>query len=481
MPHTVRMRRLLLVAVAALALTGCVVMPPQPTVPPVPTSAVDPTPAVDPAPSVEAVPVSPVQESALAPATVAWSADALLVSTPVVVGDVALAYESDGGSALSATAWSSTGERLWSVTAATLADGPLPELVPLGEAADATVPVLVPTDDGDVRWSVLDVRTGIETVWSTRSPDGSATSWPEVFETWRCLPEETASSMCFSVDDGTGASLAYLRVDVGRGIELAPLWTRAGIYASDLGLYLEEGSSDLLLLSEGGRRWTVPWSEAFTTEPVGSGIRAELVDDVLVVASNPGWYDATFEGTAVDVAAIHAVSGAVLWRRPATSPCGVDGSVAVLCSLDATVDPYAPNVALRGLTVHGVDVATGEERWTHETSAAAIEQATGTDSWQRWGSGDLVALVDDRTVVLDAATGDRFAIDPTAARPCTIAGGLVASWGSWEDLADIVRWCDASVVDQRLAAAVGTTVTASDGTTLALVVEELALVAYRIG
>jgi len=78
-----------LVAVSLLALTGCVVIPPQPAVAPVPTSAIDPVPAVDPAGPVDAVPASPIQESALAPATVAWSADALLVSAPVVVGDVA--------------------------------------------------------------------------------------------------------------------------------------------------------------------------------------------------------------------------------------------------------------------------------------------------------------------------------------------------------------------------------------------------------
>lgn len=477
MLHAERMRRPLLALAAILALTGCVVQPPALSSSPTSSASAEQVDGLEPAPPVAPVEPGAIEQAAYAEAPVAWRRDALLLSTPVVVGDVALAYESGGGSGVALTALSILGDELWSVPAEPFADGPLAEPIPLGPASSAVVPVLVAEGEG-VRWAVLDVRTGVEPVWASRSLDGSATTWPAVFESWRCLPEPEQSSLCFSVDDGTGVTVSYLRVDLGRGIETAPLWARGRIVASDAGLYVSD-AGERQLLSERALRWSLPWDEVLRSEPVPGGVRTRLVDDVLVVEANPGWVTPTYEGAAVDVAGIHELTGEVLWQRPATSVCGVDEDVVVLCELDATVDPFVPSMTLRALTLHGVDVASGEELWTQSVGQEALDQARGGESWQRWGSGDVLLLDDGGPTLVDAATGERLAIDDAAAMPCSRAGEVVSSWGSWEEMADVVRWCGGEGVDERVAAAVGVGMEGLDER-LVLVVEELELVAYAV-
>ncbi|QCR20181.1 hypothetical protein [Agrococcus sp. SGAir0287] len=441
----------LVVAALAATLTACVIQPP-----PLP---------------------SPVE---------AWRVDDRLVTMPHEESGTLVAYTTAGPDSLEVVAWDGAdGTELWRVPSAPLASGRAAEIVPLDDGSGRlVVPVLVPEGDA-VRWSVRDLLTGEEQAWSTSSADGTPASWEQVYQLWRCGPEQPATSLCFSVPDGTETTAEFLRIRPGHGVDLLPVAQQGSIFATQLGLYTDRSTQTIDLMVDGAIRWSRPWADAFSHVFADGAIDVRRAGDLLLVTSAPGWFSRTLQLESIDTVALDVDSGAVRWRVEGAMPCtDADSATILLCEMGGTDDDSGTRYT--SVAVVGTDLATGEERWRATYPESGVEMQNGEGRWS-WFSPVHALLPDEagQPVVVDVATGQQRAVPVDAPLPCAQGGSTVA----WTDgalsipIAELPAWCDASgtlVAEPEVDPVVLEAITTRIGDTWVMATPS-GLVGYRLG
>ncbi|SDH40399.1 hypothetical protein [Agrococcus jejuensis] len=447
-------RRSTAVVVAALAaaLTGCVIQPPE-----------------------------------LAAVTEVWRVDDRLVTAPVEESGTLLAYTTAGPDSLDVVAWDGVaGTELWRAASVPMSNGDIVDLEPMDDGSGRlVVPMLVAEGDG-VRWSVRDLATGEEQAWSTASADGTQTTWDLVYYAWSCSPDVPTTSICFSVPDGTETTAEFLRLRPGHGVDALPIPNEGTVFATDLGLYTDQATQTIDLIVDGQIRWSRPWSDAFghvyedgAIEPLRSG-------DLLLVTSGPAWWSSTLQFESVDTVALEASSGAVRWTVEGAFPCAIeDADVVILCALAGA--RTGAGTTLTGVSIVGVDAATGAERWRVPYSDAGVAIENGAGAWS-WFSGSA-ALVPDASgapVVLDAADGTPQPIAADAPLPCSQGAEGSVAWtdgGLSIPIEELAEWCSldgARLTDPELDADVLAVVGIPVGD-VRVVAMASGIAAYRIG
>lgn len=400
-----------------------------------------------------------------------WSVYGTLLSSPMVVEDVVLVYEESSrtGSSSSMTASKerlvaydvSSGTELWSrrTVPGRTSTGSSHQPAVAKVDDEWQVAALVPEQEDAGAWSwsrflILDVRTG-----EVIDPGLEKT------QVWAYRPFVCRESEFCIVGNYPGSRTASDRV-----LQYSPADQKLAPATAAGAPFIGEGEpliGDLSILetrgvqygNDGEILWTRPFAEVFgpRSSPDATLSWRDVGDGSLLIAGFPApssveshdgpTTESLVSGT---VSSIDKESGETVWRLEGARPCAVadhhirvEADVIVLCRYDEGTVTSTRNGTTAGefayedvaQTMFGIDVGSGEEVWSLDLGADAMNVGVPHDRSAGWmpGSQWLLVSLDGRAHLVDPATGATSGLPDDAVLLCRAAQKKITLESIWSE------------------------------------------------
>jgi hypothetical protein len=215
------------------------------------------------------------------------------------------------------------------------------------------------------------------------------------------------------VRDGEDGTWYDAQVDVDTGEITREAEEQSGTWRATTNIRLNHREGFLAWEVDGDQKWLTPLADLLPEGTKKADLRAGFsfrtaVDDTYAPTARAFSYHIHNDSETTGAFAVALEDGAPLWNRAGVRLC-LQGSP-VLCP-DEEITAADDGGSTR--TLHGVDVATGEETW-----AVELDDVTFVGGALRAPNGLIQVEYEERTELLDSSTGEAFPFPDDAIVSC---------------------------------------------------------------